>query len=95
MKKGFTLAELLGVIVVLSVLMLVAFTTYSTIKKNTEDKIDEVVETLIKEGFEVNIPNNLLANNEITNVSKATERRIDLSVDIEYVTSNEKIDRAR
>ena len=46
------------------------------------------------EGFEVNIPNNLLANNEITNVSKATERRIDLSVDIEYGTSNEKIDRA-
>ena len=46
------------------------------------------------QGFEVNIPNNLLANNEITNISKATERRIDLTVDIEYGTSNEKIDRA-
>lgn len=46
------------------------------------------------QGFEVNIPNNLLANNEITNVSKATERRIDLTVDIEYGTSNEKIERA-
>ena len=46
------------------------------------------------EGFELNLPNNLLANNEITNVSKATERRIDLSIDIEYGTSNEKIDRA-
>ena len=46
------------------------------------------------QGFEVNIPNNLLANNEITNLSKATERRIDLTVDIEYGTSNEKIDRA-
>ena len=46
------------------------------------------------QGFEVNIPNNLLANNEITNVSKATERRIDLTIDIEYGTSNEKIDRA-
>jgi len=46
------------------------------------------------QGFEVNIPNNLLANNEITNVSKATERRIDLTVDIEYGTSNDKIDRA-
>ena len=42
----------------------------------------------------VNIPNNLLANNEITNVSKAKQRRIDISVDIEYGTSNEKIDRA-
>ena len=46
------------------------------------------------QGFEVNIPNNLLANNEITNLTKATERRIDLTVDIEYGTSNEKIDRA-
>ena len=46
------------------------------------------------QGFEVNIPNNLLANNEITNVSKATERRIDLTLDIEYGTPNEKIDRA-
>ena len=46
------------------------------------------------EGFELNLPNNLLANNEITNVSKATQRRIDISVDIEYGTSNEKIDRA-
>jgi len=46
------------------------------------------------QGFEVNIPNNLLANNEITNLSKAHERRIDLTIDIEYGTSNEKIDRA-
>lgn len=46
------------------------------------------------QGFDVNIPNNLLANNEITNLSKATERRIDITVDIEYGTSNEKIDRA-
>lgn len=46
------------------------------------------------QGFEVNIPNNLLANNEITNYAKATERRIDLTVDIEYGTSNDKIDRA-
>ena len=46
------------------------------------------------QGFEVNIPNNLLANNEITNLTKAIERRIDLIVDIEYGTTNEKIDRA-
>lgn len=45
-------------------------------------------------GFPVNIPNNLLANEEITNVSKVDKRRIDLSIDIEYGTSNEKIDRA-
>ena len=46
------------------------------------------------QGFDVNIPNNLLANNEITNYAKPTERRIDLIVDIEYGTSNEKIDKA-
>ncbi len=46
------------------------------------------------EGFAINVPNNLLANEEITNVSQTDRRRIDLTVDIEYGTSNEKIDRA-
>ena len=46
------------------------------------------------DGFRVNVPNNLLANEEITNVTQANQRRIDISVDIEYGTSNEKIDRA-
>ena len=44
------------------------------------------------DGFRVNVPNNLLANEEITNVTQANQRRIDISVDIEYGTSNEKID---
>ena len=46
------------------------------------------------DGFKVNIPNNVLANEEITNVTQANQRRIDISVDIEYGTSNDKIDRA-
>ena len=46
------------------------------------------------EGFPVNIPNNILANEEITNISKVNKRRIDISVDIEYSTPNDKIDRA-
>ena len=45
-------------------------------------------------GFVVNVPNNVLANEEVTNVSQVNKRRIDLSIDIEYGTSNEKIDRA-
>ena len=45
-------------------------------------------------GFPVNIPNNVLANEEITNISQVNKRRLDLSIDIEYGTSNEKIDRA-
>ena len=47
-----------------------------------------------KEGFLVNVPNNLLANEEITNISQAKTRRIDISVDVEYGTSNEKLDKA-
>ncbi|MCQ2739380.1 MAG: mechanosensitive ion channel family protein [bacterium] len=46
------------------------------------------------DGFLINVPNNLLSNEEITNISQSNQRRIDLSVDIEYGTSNEKIDRA-
>ena len=45
-------------------------------------------------GYPVNIPNNILANEEITNISKVNKRRIDISVDIEYSTPNEKIDKA-
>ena len=45
-------------------------------------------------GFTVNVPNNVLANEEITNISQVNRRRIDISVDIEYGTPNEKIDRA-
>lgn len=45
-------------------------------------------------GFPVNIPNNILANKEITNISKVNRRRIDISVDIEYSTPNDKIDKA-
>lgn len=46
------------------------------------------------DGFAVNVPNNLLANEEIVNVSQTNGRRIDLKIGIEYSTSNEKIDRA-
>ena len=45
-------------------------------------------------GYPVNIPNNILANEEITNISKVNRRRLDISIDIEYSTPNEKIDRA-
>lgn len=46
------------------------------------------------DGFLVNVPNNLLANEEIVNLSQTKRRQIDISADIEYGTSNEKIDRA-
>ena len=46
------------------------------------------------DNFVVNVANNLLANEEITNVSKCKKRKIDITVGIEYGTPNEKIDRA-
>ncbi len=46
------------------------------------------------DNFIVNVPNNTIANQAITNVSQATKRRIDINVSIEYGTPNEKIDRA-
>lgn len=69
----------------------IAFDTY----EGTVTEINFRSTTIVTiQGYEVNIPNNLLANNEITNYAKAAERRIDITVDIEYGTSNEKIDRA-
>ncbi len=46
------------------------------------------------DNFLVNVANNKIANEEITNVSKAKKRKIDITVGVEYRTSNEKLDRA-
>lgn len=46
------------------------------------------------DNFIVNVPNNTIANQAITNVSQAKKRLIDITISIEYGTSNEKIDRA-
>ena len=46
------------------------------------------------DNFVVNVPNNTIANQAITNVSQAKKRKIDITVGIEYGTPNEKIDRA-
>lgn len=44
--------------------------------------------------FVVNVPNNTIANQAITNVSQTRKRLIDITVGVEYSTSNEKLDRA-
>ena len=46
------------------------------------------------DNFIINVPNNTIANQAITNVSQAKKRLIDITISIEYGTSNEKIDRA-
>ena len=44
--------------------------------------------------FVINVPNNVIANEPITNVSKIRKRLIDITVGVVYGTSNEKLDRA-
>ena len=46
------------------------------------------------DNFVVNVPNNTIANEAITNVSKCKKRKIDIKVGVEYGTTNEKLDRA-
>ena len=46
------------------------------------------------DNFVVNVPNNTIANEAITNVSKCKKRKIDITVGVEYRTPNEKLDRA-
>ena len=46
------------------------------------------------DNFVVNVPNNTIANEAITNVSRCKKRKIDIIVGVEYGTSNEKLDRA-
>ena len=49
MKKGFTLAELLGVIAVLGLLMSIIFVAYTNMNKDANNTIDEAVKTMIVE----------------------------------------------
>ncbi len=46
------------------------------------------------DNFVVNVPNNTIANEAITNVSVCKKRKIDIIVGVEYGTSNEKLDKA-
>ena len=46
------------------------------------------------DNFVVNVPNNTIANEAITNVSKCKKRKIDITVGVEYGTPNDKLDRA-
>jgi len=46
-KKGFTLAEIIGVITVLGLIALIAFPPMLNMIKNSESKIDDATKTLI------------------------------------------------
>ena len=46
------------------------------------------------DNYIINIPNNIMADSAVTNITTIKARRIDMLVGIEYSTSNEKIARA-
>ena len=46
------------------------------------------------DNYIINIPNNIMADSAITNITTIKARRIDMLIGIEYSTSNEKIARA-
>lgn len=50
MKKGFTLVELIAVVIIMAAMSLVTFVSYSTIIKNTEiSKEKDIVKSIIME----------------------------------------------
>ena len=46
------------------------------------------------DNYVINIPNNIIADSAITNITTIKARRIDMFIGIEYSTSNEKISKA-
>ena len=48
-KNGFTLVELLGVLIVLVILSMVVVTTYTKLKKDADTTIDDALAILIKD----------------------------------------------
>lgn len=57
-KNGFTLAELLGVVVILSLLLLIVFPSVVKELKEGETTIDNAVEQIIKNGASNYVENN-------------------------------------
>ncbi len=66
-KKGFTLVELLGVIVIITLILLVALPTLTNVVKNKEGEIEELEEDVIIESTKLFIENNIDQYEKIDN----------------------------
>lgn len=66
-KNGFTLVELLGVLIVLVILSMVVVTTYTKLKKDADTTIDDALAVLIKDASVTYVKKNK-TNIEVNNV---------------------------
>ena len=66
-KNGFTLVELLGVLIVLVILSMVVVTTYTKLKKDADTTIDNALAILIKDASVTYVKKNK-TNIEVNNV---------------------------
>ena len=66
-KNGFTLVELLGVLIVLVILSMVVVTTYTKLKKDADTTIDGALAILIKDASVTYVKKNK-TNIEVNNV---------------------------
>ena len=66
-KNGFTVVELLGVLIVLVILSMVVVTTYTKLKKDADTTIDDALAILIKDASVTYVKKNK-TNIEVNNV---------------------------
>ena len=103
-KKGFTLIELMGVIVILLLVVMLVFPSIINIAKKANGKIDEVTTTLIISGVKEYVEANKNSYSSPTNVGATSTYCVSIQTlidnnylieDLEDGTSGEKIDTTR
>ena len=73
MKKGFTLVELLGVIVILGVISLITFPIIDkSIKNGKEKSLEQVIHNIEKAAYEYSIKNELLYSTVYNKIELST-----------------------
>ncbi len=73
MKKGFTLVELLGVIIILGVISLITFPIIDkSIKNGKEKSLEQVIHNIEKAAYEYSIKNELLYSTVYNKIELST-----------------------
>ncbi len=91
-KKGFTLVELLGVIIILGLVITISFTSINAVKKNSLKKLVETKENAIVQAailYGQDNPN-VLVENSVTNDCQGNQYCAKLTV--EFLIENNYID---
>lgn len=91
-KKGFTLVELLGVIIILGLVITISFTSINAVKKNSLKKLVETKENAIVQAailYGQDNPN-VLVENSVTNDCQGNEYCAKLTV--EFLIENNYVD---